>query len=234
MLVAAHQLHYLPWLRYYHKIAAADLFVLLDDIQFEKNGWQNRNKIKGPQGPICLTVPVQNAFGEPINAVRIAANQPRWAEKHLRAFTMNYAKAPFFEEHRAFLEELYARSWEHLAPLSWEILRYTLETLGIRTPIVRSSELNVPGGATERLIGLCEAVGGDTYLTGAYALDAYLDADALAAAGLKLAIQEWQCPKYRQLYPSQGFVPDLCIFDLLFNEGINALEVLMAGGQVAG
>ena len=175
MLVAAHQLHYLPWLRYYHKIAAADLFVLLDDIQFEKNGWQNRNKIKGRR-PICLTVPVQNAFGEPINAAH-RANQPRWAEKHLRAFTMNYAKAPFFEEHRAFLEELYALVG---APGAFELGDPALHPGDprIRTPIVRFVGAECARRGDRAPSSGSAKPGGDTYLTGAYALDAYLDADA--------------------------------------------------------
>jgi len=232
MLVAIHQLHYLPWLRYYHKIAAADLFVLLDDVQFEKNGWQNRNKIKGAQGPVCLTVPVQDAHEQPIASVPIAANQARWAEKHLRSLAMHYGKAPHFQAYRGYFEEVYTHRWELLAPLSREILRHTLEVLAIRTPVVRSSELGVEGKATERLIGLCQAVGGDAYLTGAYALDAYLDADAMGAAGIRLAIQEWHCPEYRQLYPGQGFVPDLSVVDLLLNEGPDASPILMRGGSV--
>lgn len=232
MVAAIHQLHYLPWLRYYHKIAVADVFILLDDNQFEKNGWQNRNKIKGPQGAVYLTVPVQDAYLRPINAVRIADSQPRWGEKHLRAIEMNYMKAEYFGAHQSFLRETYARRWESLALVSNAILDYTLQTLGIRTPVVRSSELDVPGQATERLIGLCRAVGADTYLSGAYAFQAYLDADVMMAAGLKLAIQEWHCPEYRQLYPSQGFVPDLSILDLMLNEGSSAFSILMSGGQV--
>ncbi|MDH7571256.1 MAG: WbqC family protein [Armatimonadota bacterium] len=232
MIAAAHQLHYLPWLRYYHKIAAADVFVLLDDIQFEKNGWQNRNKIKGPQGALCLTVPVQDAYRQPINAVQIAANEPRWAQKHWRSLQQHYARAPFFALHADFFRNLYARPWESLAAVSDAILQYTLQALEIQTPVIRSSQLNVPGHATERLAALCRAVGADTYLSGAYALQAYLDAEALRRAGVRLLFQQWSCPTYRQLYPAAGFVPDLSIVDLLFNEGPAAREILLSGGRV--
>lgn len=234
MLASAHQLHYLPWLRYFHKIAASDVFILLDDIQFEKNGWQNRNRIKDPQGPLCLTVPVQDAYQQPINAVRIATAQARWAEKHGRSLEMCYAKAPFYSEHQAFLQEVYSRPWERLADVSEVILRYLLDALAIKTPVVRASELGVSGQATERLIALCRAVGADTYLSGAYALQAYLDAAAMERAGIRLVFQEWQCPEYRQLYPKAGFVPDLAALDLLLNEGPRSLSLLHSGGRVMG
>ncbi len=232
MLAAIHQLHYLPWLRYYHKIAAADVFILLDDVQFEKNGWQNRNKVKGPDGALCLTVPVENAYLQPINAVRVAANQPRWALKHLRALEMHYGKAAHTAACWGKFREIYERRWDSLAELNWEILRSTLGLLGITTPVVRSSEMHVPGKATERLIHLCKEVGADTYLSGAHAVEAYLDADAMRSAGIRLAWQEWQCPEYRQMYPGRGFLPDLAIVDLLFNEGPQSSGILMAGGRV--
>jgi len=232
MIAAIHQPHYLPWLRYYHKIAAADVFIFLDDVQYEKNGWQNRNKIKGPQGALCLTVPVEEAYLHPICQVRIAANQPRWALKHFRSLEMNYSKAPFAGAFMDAFRDLYGRSWVSLAELNWEILRCTLEMLAIKTPVVRSSEMGVDGKATDRLIQLCREVGADTYLSGAYALDAYLDGESMEQAGIQLAFQEWQCPEYRQGYPASGFVPDLSIVDLLFNAGPESSALLLEGGSV--
>ncbi len=179
-------------------------------------------------------MPVQDAFRQPINAVRIAANQSRWAEKHLRSLEMSYGKAPHFAAHREFFRDVYARPWERLFGVSEEILRYALNALDIRTPIVRSSELGVEGEATERLANLCRAAGADTYLSGAYATQAYLDPETLERAGVGLEIHHWRCPEYRQLHPACGFLPDLSIVDLLFNEGDNAHTILAAGGNVAG
>ena len=69
MIVAVHQPQYLPWLGYFDKIDKADVFVLLDTVQFKKNEWQNRNKIKTAQGWQWLTVPVMYKYPQQINEV---------------------------------------------------------------------------------------------------------------------------------------------------------------------
>jgi len=228
MLVGIHQLHYLPWLRYFEKIARCDVFVVLDNIQFNKNGWQNRNRIKTAQGPVVLTVPVRQQHAQCLDAVRIA--DERWAEKHLRSIEQHYRRAPNFAEHAGFLASIYrpATPWRALNDLNNAMLDYFVRALGIETRIVRASALAVPGEATERLINLIRAVGGDTYYSGAYALDTYLDADALARAGIGLQLQRWTSPVYPQLHGE--YAGDLAIVDLLFNCGPASRGHLLAGG----
>ena len=108
MILAIHQLHYLPWLRYFHKIASADVFVVLDNIQFNKNGWQNRNKIKTDQGSLILTVPVIQKMAQLLSEVEIDNKQP-WRRKHWGAICSHYRKAPFFKEHEPFLRGIYEK-----------------------------------------------------------------------------------------------------------------------------
>lgn len=223
MLVGIHQLHYLPWLRYFEKIARSDAFVLLDDIQFSKNGWQNRNKVKTANGVAVLTVPVRTKAGQTLDEVRIHNAVP-WRKKHWRTIEQAYAHAPYFEDYAPFLHKVYAREWERLNDLNFHMLRFYLDALGIETPVSRSSMLNVPGEATERLVNLVKAVGGDTYYSGAFALDAYLDAALLEANGIALELQEWTAPEYAQLHGA--FERDLSVVDLLMNCGPNALDVL--------
>src|SRR5436190_10333101 len=98
MLIAIHQPHYLPWLRYFEKIARSDIFIVLDDVQYEKNGFQNRNKIKTGQGWMYLTVPVRKPTQRPLVEIEID-NGIGWREKHRRALEMNYCKAPYFERY---------------------------------------------------------------------------------------------------------------------------------------
>jgi len=224
MLVGIHQLHYLPWLRYFDKIARCDVFVVLDNIQYNKNGWQNRNKIKSPGGPLLLTVPVIERFGQNLNEVRVN-NTAQWRRKHWRSISQCYAKAPFFRDYAGFLEAAYAREWEFLNDINRHMLTYFVDKLGIETRIVYASEINAPGVATERLVNLITAVGGDRYYSGAYALEAYLDIEALTRAGIRLELQEWRAPVYPQL--DGDFVPDLSILDLLLNCGPESLRVLM-------
>jgi len=232
MLAAIHQLHYLPWLRYFEKIARADIFVVLDDVQFTKNGFQNRNRIKHTCGWMYLTVPVKHRAGQRLDEVEIALGQ-KWSARHWHALQSNYGRAPYFREHAEALARMYQRPWTHLGQLNWELLRYLCLALGIQTPLVRSSDLHAPGEATERLMHLCRAVGADCYYSGGYAARAYLDAAAMEAAGIGVVLQEWNCPIYQQRFPQVGFVPDLSVIDLLLNEGPRSLDILLRGAQVA-
>ena len=174
MILAAHQLHYLPWLRYFHKVASCDTFVVLDNIQFNKNGWQNRNKIKTAAGAAILTVPVHQKFQQLLSDVRIDTKQP-WARKHWSALGSSYSKTPYFKEHENFFRGVYERPWERLNELNYEILFYLLKVLGMKARVIRSSELSLKGEANERLVGICKDLGAKAYITGAYAALVYLD-----------------------------------------------------------
>jgi hypothetical protein len=231
MLVGIHQPHYLPWLRYFEKIARSDVFIVLDDVQYEKNGFQNRNKIKTAQGWTYLTVPIAKPTQRPINEVEID-NRTNWREKHARSIEMSYRKAPFYERYWPEYSAIYEQEWTHLALLNRAMLELYLKHLEIGTRLLFSSELETKGQATDRLAELCHLAGGDTYLSGAYAVEAYLDPAILKAAGIRLAFQAWKAPEYSQLYRQAGFIPDLAILDLLFNEGPRSRELLIESGGI--
>src|SRR2546423_5574029 len=149
---AIHQPHYLPWLGYLAKRAAADVFVFLDTVQYEKNGWQNRNRIKTAAGPRWLTVPVHARLGTPIETVEVDAAQP-WRERHLRAIEDAYARARYLGRHRDALGRLYATSWERLAPLAVASAEWLAGAVGISTPARLASTLEVNAqAATQRPI----------------------------------------------------------------------------------
>jgi hypothetical protein len=228
VLVGIHQLHYVPWLRYFEKIARSDVFIVLDNIQFNKNGWQNRNKIKSPTGVLTLTAPVFDTFAQNLDEVRIRRDLP-WRRKHWQSIRQSYAKAPFFSHYAGFLENTWSQDWRMLNDLNRHMLPFFLGALAITTPVVYASEVNAPGTATERLVNLIKAVGGDTYYSGAYATEVYLDARMLEDAGIGLELQHWRAPVYPQLHG--GFVPDLSIIDLLMNCGPGSLAVLMRGAE---
>ncbi len=223
MLVAIHQLHYLPWLRYFEKIVRSGVFVVLDDVQFTKNGWQNRNMVRASPGAVRLTVPVHAKARMTLDEIRID-NGANWRRKHWRTLESAYRKAPHFDAYAPFLENTYAAQWDSLNALNRHMLEFFVQSLGIGTRIVYSSDLAVPGEATERLVNLVKAVGGDTYYSGAFAVEAYVDVDAMKAAGIAVTLQQWQCPQYPQFH--DGFIPDLSIVDLLMNCGPRSLELL--------
>ena len=231
MKVAIHQPQYLPWLGYFDKMDQADCFVLLDDVQFKKNEWQNRNRIKAAAGWQWLTVPVLHRFPQLIHEVRINQADP-WSRKHLRALVSNYASAPFFDLHRPFFEEIYAREWTLLLDLNLTTITYLVETLGIRTKLVLASSLPVPAGveATQRLIAICQAVGGDTYLSGVGGRG-YLDLARFEEAGIQVVFQAFRTKPYPQRFGA--FVPDLSVVDLLFNCDDDSLRTIRQGRIIA-
>ena len=226
MKVAIHQPHYLPWLGYLAKWAAADLFVFLDTVQYEKNGWQNRNRIKTATGPRWLTVPVHASLGTPIGAVGVARDQP-WRARHLRAVEDAYGRAPHLEQHRDGLCALYAVDWQGLAPLAVASAEWLAGALGVATPARLASTLRVTStDPTERLVAICRAVGADVYLAGRDGAR-YMDLARFTAAGIHVEFQQYKHPEYRQLHGE--FVPFLSGLDLLLTHGDDALAILRSG-----
>ena len=226
MKVAIHQPHYLPWLGYFAKWAAADLFVFLDTVQFEKNGWQNRNRIKTRDGARWLTVPVRASLGTPIKDVTVDESQP-WPGRHLRMIEHAYAKAPCWPRWRPQIRELYGKQWTHLAPLAGESAVGLARALGIGVPTRLASEIALPDpkDPTARLVALCRAVGADTYLAGSDS--SYMEVDQFAAAGIRVETQHFDHPAYPQEHGE--FTPFLSALDLLLMKGDEALGILREG-----
>ncbi|MFQ5658443.1 MAG: WbqC family protein [Candidatus Methylomirabilales bacterium] len=230
MKVVIHQPQYLPWLGYFDKVDQADCFVLLDDVQFKKNEWQNRNRIKTASGWQWLTVPVLHRFPQRISEVTINQTVP-WSRKHLQALISNYGSAPFFDLHQPFFEEIYAREQTLLVNLNLAIITYLVEALGIQTKMVLASSLPVPAEreATDRLVAICEALGAETYLSGVGGRE-YLDLTRFREAGVQVIFQAFHTRPYPQRFGA--FVPDLSIVDLLFNCNDQSLQILRQGRSV--
>ena len=226
LAVAIHQPHYLPWIGYLAKVDRADCFVYLDTVQFEKNGWQNRNRIKTPQGIQWLTVPVRHRFGQAIAEVAIAEDRD-WARKHRQALLTHYGNAPHFAGVWPTLETLYGASWERLADLAVASAECLAGLLGIHRPTARSSALGpLPEGPTDRLVAICQRMGADTYLAGA-AGPQYMELDRFARAGIRVLVQDYRHPEYAQGYGP--FIPSLAAVDLLCNAGPESLAILRRG-----
>ena len=217
MIVSIHQPAYLPWLGYFDKIARADLFIWLDDVQFQKNSFQNRNKILTKDGPSWLTVPVRTSgvlYDTPLRDVEID-NSKNWRAKHSASIHMNYNKARNFDDCFPALSRFYEREWPTLDGLCWEMLGYFNTLLGVTTPIRRASEMNAKGAKSDLVLDLCQQAGATTYLSGVLGRD-YLNLESFARAGIAVEFQGYKHPSYRQAYP--GFVPNLAVIDLLMNE----------------
>ena len=215
MILAAHQPQFCPWLGYFDKARQADVFVLLDDVQFKKNEWQNRNKIKTPKGPAWLTVPVIHEFGQAIREVKIN-NTADWQRKSLATVSQSYGRAESFSQAASFLDTLFGRRWDRLVDINLFTIEWISRRLGVGTPMKLSSELQVQGQATERLVNLCRALGAETYLAGAGGHD-YMDLGLFERAGIQVRFQEYVHPVYKQLHGE--FVSHLSAIDLILLEG---------------
>lgn len=228
MIVSVHQPHYLPWLGYLDKIDQSDLFVVLDNVQYKKREFQNRNRIKTPDGETWLTVPVvtKGKYEQKTSEVEID-NSVSWQDKHARSLEMNYGKAAHYGEVMGRLMKYYDREpWGRLMDLSVEMLKYYLEAFGIETPVRFESEFDIQGLRTERIVNICLATGADTYLSGSGAKE-YLEEGMFEKAGLKLEYQHYRHPVYRQLHGE--FRPYMCAADLLFNHGPESGEIMKKG-----
>lgn len=225
--IAVLQPSYLPWLGYFDQIARTDAFILYDDVQFDKNGWRNRNRIRVPNkdGWMWLTVPVNLSgnFGVRVKDVSIVNDQP-WARKHLGSLKQYYAKARYFKEYFPFFEEIYSRSWTSLCDLNIEILMGLCSLIGLEARFYRSSELGIEGERAERLARICEYFGAKEYLTGDAAADYLATTDVFQKRGIQVIYQRYPHPIYPQCF--EPFVPYLSIVDLLMNVGPASLKVL--------
>jgi hypothetical protein len=231
MICAIHQPQYMPWLGYFDKIDKADVFVLLDDVQFKKNDWQNRNKIRTAQEWQWLTVPVQHDFGQKIKNVHID-NLKTWRHDHLRSIELNYGKAPYYEKYKDFIHALYEKEWYSLSDLNIFVIEQIMSFLGMTTPLVRASQYSVTDECTQRLIDLCRCVKADTYLAGADG-HKYMDMDIFKKSGINLVTQAFEHPIYSQCWKinGNGFISNMAVIDLLMNCGEKSLDIIRSAGQ---
>jgi len=218
MRVSIHQPQYLPWLPYMQKIQECDLFIYLDSVDFQKNGLQNRNKIKTPNGDQWLTVPVKHHLGQKIVDTEIM-NSNKWRKKHWQTIRQNYSKASAFDLYQSELEHIFLTEWERLSELNIELTGKMLKWMEIDTDIRKSSQMEVTGASSDLVLNLCLEVGATHYLTGTGGLN-YLQLDDFKKAGITVDVQSIKLPEaYPQQYPKAGFFNDLSALDMILNCG---------------
>jgi hypothetical protein len=222
MRCAIMQPTYLPWAGYLNLMASVDCFVYLDDAQFERSSWQHRNRLLVGGAPAWLTVPVFRGFlGETIEQVRVADDQP-WRHKHLGTLAAAYGRHPFHAQVReAIAPVLEDRTRGALADLNMALLAALRLQLGIRTPLLRSSQLGVPGARTDRLIRILQQLGATEYVTPPGALG-YLREDRFAEnCGINLLVHDFVPAPYVQR-GGAPFVSHLSIIDVAAHLGWTA------------
>lgn len=215
--VVINQSNYLPWKGYFDLIHDADLFIFLDDVQFTKNDWRNRNRLKTPRGCEWLTVPVGKHLSRLICEVELPSGD--WAQRHWRQIELHYHAAPHFADYAPRLRDVYlARQWTGLSELNQHLIRLIAhDILGIKTRFADSRSYNLTTRSQDRVLDLLAAVGASTYVSGP-AAKAYLDEGRFAAAGIELVWKDYAgYPAYPQPHPP--FEHAVTVLDLLFSVG---------------
>lgn len=226
MIITIHQPEYLPYIGFFQRALKSDVFIILDDVGYQKNGFINRNKIKTAQGEQWITIPVKGRSPNiKINEVFIN-NQTDWQKKQWKTISLNYEKASYFKKYARFFEDVFNKKWEKISDLDVYLIENLIKILGARTIIKKSSELNAKGKGTERLINICKGLGADTYLSGPGNDEHKVEAKKFEKENIKVEIQEFDNPKYSQLFINKGFLPYMSIIDLLFNEGENSIKII--------
>lgn len=219
MKVTIHQPEHLPWIGFFSKVHAADVFVIIDTAPFKKNYFQNRNKIKTHNGPEFVTVPVAKMpLYTPIRDVLIGADH-KWKKKYLRTLELSYGRSKYFNTYFPTLRSIIERDHTHVSQLNVEIIKQMMEWLGMKTKVILSSELDFKEEiktGSDHLLQICTLIGADAYLSGPSGRD-YLKVDDFKGKNIDVDFYEFTHPTYDQLHGE--FCDRLSAIDLLFNCG---------------
>lgn len=211
---------YIPWKGYFDIIHDVDLFIFYDDVQFTKNDWRNRNRVKTANGNIWLSVPAGSSANRLICEVTLGND--RWQAQHWKTLAQAYGKTPHFRDYAGFFEEVYLRRhWTSLSDLNRFLTRsIAADFLGIRTRFEDSRRYAAQGVKQERLLDLLQKAGATHYVSGPSAKN-YIDPARFAAAGIELIWKDYgRYPEYPQLHPP--FEHAVTVLDLLFHTGPRA------------
>jgi len=223
MIYSVHQPHYIPYPGYLAKVAASDVFVFLEGVQYVRREWQNRNRVKGPDGPVWLTVPVKGEYRAAIRDMRVDDSSD-WRRKHVETLRRFYSKAEHVGEIDSFAEAI-APTFDSLAELTISTTSWFLDRFAIATPRHTMAEFeSLPEEPNERIIAIGKALGADVYLAGAGGRN-YMDLELFKRAGIEVRFFDAPAVVYPQLHGD--FVPNLGAIDLLLNTGRDGFDTHM-------
>ncbi len=226
--IAILQSNYIPWKGYFDIIASVDEFIFYDEMQYTKNDWRNRNKIKTPNGLHWLSIPVatKGHISQDIKIKDAKIVDKKWAATHWNTIKQFYKKAPYFNAYSDIFENLYKEcsQEEYLCKVNYKFIYAINKILEIKTKISFSQDYGLIEGKTERLVDLVKKAGGTEYLSGPAAKD-YIEQECFKKADIKLSWMDYSgYPEYPQLYPP--FEHGVSILDLIFNCGPQARKYM--------
>jgi hypothetical protein len=232
MKCAIMQPTYLPWAGYFNLIKSVDVFVFLDDVQFERRSWQSRNRIIDNGRVQWLTCPTQKASRDTLIKDIQLLDDGYWQQQHIKKLRYNYAKAPFFSELQPFIDLLENANITSLAMLNAHLIEWLCQRLDINTMFVHASTLAATGDRSEHLLQICQTLGADTYLSPVGSAQ-YLDEDKVFDnSKINLSLQNYQPKTYFQQQSATRFISHLSIVDVIAHLGFSNTKRYIQGETV--
>lgn len=218
---------YLPWTGFFDLMHKADIFVIFDDVQYTVRDWRSRNRIKTPDGVLWLSVPVQakRVRNKLIRDVEIDNTKP-WQKKHLKNLQGFYKKAPYYDEITDIFLAIYQKKYKFLIDVDIDFIMQVRQYFSLKSEIAFSSDIPSQGSKDEKLLSICRYFNATKYLSG-NAAKSYLREKVFESEGITVEWHNYKHPYFQQLWTKeQGFISYLSIIDLLFNHGIESLDIL--------
>lgn len=225
MIVSIHQPNYIPWLGFFNKILLSDIYIIFDDIQYPRGkDYANRNQIKTNNSKLWLTLPVIGKSElKPWNEIEL--NNNGWQQKHLNNIKTFYKKSLYFESYYSKLEEIYLKNHNKLVDFNVDLIKFFLKALDKDIKILYSSDIKTNLKGIDKIFYILKYVQATKYISGSgEGSRKYIKKEDFDKNNIELIWQEYKHPTYKQLY--EGFIPQLSIIDLLFNEGPNSKNII--------
>ena len=224
MIISIQQPEYFPWLGFFDKLLSVDKVVFLDNVQFKKRYFENRNKIRTFDGWGWIMTPVltKSCFKQKIMDVMIDNSQP-WQRKITSTLAQNYKSSPFWTESGEQLRELITRRWERLVDFNLAVIEFFMEKLEIKREYCLASSLDTKCTGSQLILEICKKMNASQYLSGRDGRN-YLDEKSFLASGIEVIYQDFKHPVYSQFHGQ--FMPNMSIVDLYFNHGHESIDII--------
>ena len=222
MILSIHQPEFLPWYGYIHKLYHSDIFVILDDVQFKKNYFENRNKILTKNGPIWITIPVvsKDRLDNTIRTTKINWHKD-WRKKVISTIQQTYSKYSFYDEIKPLLE-IFDIKYETIYELNMAIINFIIKLLDIDTKIIIQSELNTTKHKNDLLLEICQKLDVDKYMMNMNGSD-YFEYELFKENNIEVIHHDFKHIRYDQKNSSDKFIDYMSFVDIIANIGKDGL-----------
>tara|TARA_B110000438_G_C15779596_1_gene635695 strand:- start:1089 stop:1760 length:672 start_codon:yes stop_codon:yes gene_type:complete len=220
--ILIHQPEYLPWTHLFEKIKLCDIFVILDNVQYNRRSFQNRNQIKNQSGAKWLTVPIKYAERSEIIKNITIDNSKNWKQEHLDLIKKNYTEANYFNIFYKSLENLFKQEYDKLYKLNIDLIKLICKILNIKCDFLILSDMKIISKKSNLILDICLELNSTEYITGIGSMN-YLKLEDFKKNNININFLNPKKEIYSQLFPEIDFIENLSVIDKIFNKGLNII-----------